>query len=220
MENRYTNEQLCELIRKDRPGWALNQLIRQNESFIYSIANRLFAKKPKSQQTALYDLDDLIQEGRIAMMKAAEKYDATEDTKFLSFAGKVIFNALLDYVKKMRDETKDSASLDALPEYEQDRIMALADVYASGSDSTCDPYKHTPEQIYLRKEMLAALRAALSNCPARNRAYLLYRYGFEEGEEHSLKETATHFHLNQSSAKRTEKDGLEHLRKHMHEHGE
>ena len=152
MENRYTNEQLCELIWKDRSGWALNQLISQNESFICSIANRLFAKQSKSQRTALYDLDDLIQEGRIAMMKAAEKYEATENIKFLSFAGRVIYNALLDYVKKMQDETKDGVSLDVLPEFEQDRIMALADVYDSGSDFACDPYRHTPEQIYIWKE--------------------------------------------------------------------
>ena len=125
MENRYTNEQLCGLIRKDRSGWALNQLISQNECFICSIANRLFAKQSKSQRTALYDLDDLIQEGRIAVMKAAEKYDVTENAKFLSFAGRVIYNALLDYVKKMQDETKENVSLDVLPEYEQDLSQAL-----------------------------------------------------------------------------------------------
>lgn len=220
MGNQYTNEQLCELIRKDRSGWALNQLISQNESFICCIANSLFAKQSKSQRTALYDLDDLIQEGRIAMMKAAEKYEATENTKFLSFAGRVIYNALLDYVKKMQDETKDGVSLDVLPEFEQDRIMALADVYDSGSDFACNPYRHTPEQIYLRKEMLAALREALAKCPARNRAYLLYRYGFVDGEKHSMKDTAEHFHLKKSIARRIEKDGLEHLREYMREHGE
>ena len=216
MENRYTNEQLCGLIRKDRSGWALNQLISQNECFICSIANRLFAKQSKSQRTALYDLDDLIQEGRIAVMKAAEKYDVTENAKFLSFAGRVIYNALLDYVKKMQDETKDSVSLDALPEYEQDRIMALADVYASGSDSACDPYRHTPEQIYLRKEMLAALRAALAKCPARNRTYLLYRYGFEDGIMHGRKETVMHFHLRPGQAKKMETASLKYLSQQMY----
>lgn len=211
MEKRCTNEHLCELIRKEQADWALNQLISQNESFICSIANRLFVKQSKSQQTVPYDLDDLIQEGRIAMIKAAEKNDAAENTRFLTFAGRVIHNALLDYIKKMQGEAKDNASLDALPEYEQDRIMALADLYASGVDSTCDPYKHTPEQIYLRKEVLTTLRAALAKCPARNRAYLLYRFGFEDGEMHSRKRTAAHFHLKRSDAIWIEKDGLRQL---------
>ena len=220
MENRYTNEQLCGLIRKDRSGWALNQLISQNECFICSIANRLFAKQSKSQRTALYDLDDLIQEGRIAVMKAAEKYDVTENAKFLSFAGRVIYNALLDYVKKMQDETKENVSLDVLPEYEQDSSMALAGRYVVENGFACDPYKHTPEQIYIWKETLATLRAALSNCSVRNKAYLLYRYGFEDGEKHSMKDTAEHFHLKKSIARRIEKDGLEHFREYMREHGE
>ena len=130
----------------------------------------------------------------------------------------MIYNALLDYVKKMRDETKENVSLDVLPEFEQDRIMALADAYDSGSDFACNPYRHTPEQIYLRKEMLAALREALAKCPARNRVYLLYRCGFDDGEEHNRKETAAHFHLKRSEAIRIEKNGLRFLSKYFGEH--
>ena len=58
------------------------------------------------------------------------------------------------------------------------------------------------------QELYAALRAI----GKRYRAYLLYRYGFEDGEEHPLTETAKHFLLSESRARITEKAALKNVR--------
>lgn len=153
-------------------------------------------------------------------MKAAETYEAEAGAGFLTYAARLVHNAMVDHIRGIAKGNSAKTAVISVAgemtnEAAENGVSCMQDIYAC-----CDPYRYTPEQIYLRKEMLRTLRNGLANCPPRNRAYLLYRYGFEDGEEHSLKETAEHFHINQSRARKTEKDGLEHLRKYMHEHGE
>ena len=219
MNNRYTNEQLCEMIRRKQDE-ALEQLIRQNEGFVRTIANRVYTKYAASVGLLSCDLDNMIQEGRIALMKAAETFDAEAGAGFLTYAARLVHNAMVDHIRRMVKSNSAKTAEQGVSEGMRNEIVENEDSCIQGIYAGCDPFRYTPEQIYLRKEMLRTLRNGLANCPPRNRTYLLYRYGFKDGEERSLKETAEHFHLNQSRAKKTEKDGLEYLRKYMHEHGE
>ena len=45
----------------------------------------------------------------------------------------------------------------------------------------------------------------------REQTYLLYRYGFTDGEEHPLIGTAIYFHLTKSRAKKTEEQAMDNL---------
>ena len=58
-----------------------------------------------------------------------------------------------------------------------------------------------------RRELYEGLR----RIPARDRAYLLYRFGFEDDMEHPLIGAALHFHLSESRAKSTEALALDNL---------
>ena len=73
----------------------------------------------------------------------------------------------------------------------------------------------TPEQIYLQKETGEALEAGLEKCGLRGRAYLMYRFGFDDGQEHSEVETARRYHLKRSWARRLEEGSLDILKSHM-----
>ena len=222
MKYRYTNEQLCDLIHRKQDG-ALEQLIRQNEGFVRTMANRIYTKYSVPVGLLSCDQEDMLQEGRIALMKASETYEAEAGAGFLTYAARLVHNALVDHIRRIVKGNSAKASAQSIKEEMCNEMNGLAEnacYYTQGIYSCYDPYRYTPEQIYLKKETLRTLRNGLANCPPRRRAYLLYRYGFEDGEEHSLKETAAHFHLNQSRTKKTEKDGLEQLRKNMHAHGE
>ncbi len=198
----------------------MEQLIRQNEGFVRIMANRIYTKYAASAGLLSCDQEDMLQEGRIALMKAAETYEAEAGAGFLTYTARLVQNAMVDHIRGIAKSNSEIAATQSLQEEMCNVIEENAGCYHQGIYSGCDLYRYTPEQSYLRKETLRTLRNGLADCPPRNRAYLLYRYGFEDGEEHSLKETAEYFHLNQSRAKKTEKDGLEHLRKYMHEHGE
>ena len=46
------------------------------------------------------------------------------------------------------------------------------------SEAIADPHTQTPEQIYIQKEQLTELYAALDKPTAREQTYLLYRYNW------------------------------------------
>ena len=219
MNIRFTNEQLCKMISRKQDG-ALEQLIRQNEGFVRIMANRIYTKYAASAGLLSCHQEDMLQEGRIALMKAAETYEAEAGAGFLTYTARLVHNAMVDHIRGMAKGNLAKTAVISVAgemtnEAAENGVSCMQGIYAC-----CDPYRYTPEQIYLRKETLQSLKSGLANSLPRNRAYLLYRYGFEDGEEHSLKETAAHFQLNLSRAKRTEKDGIEQLKKYMHAHGE
>ena len=201
----------------------MEQLIRQNEGFVRTMANRVYTKYAASAGLLSCDTDDMLQEGRIALMKAAETYEAEAGAGFLTYAARLVHNAMVDHIRGIDKGNSAKAVVQSIQEDMckwMNELAGNAGYYPQGLYAGFDPYRYTPEQIYLRKETLETLRNGLANSLPRYRAYLLYRFGFEDGEEHSLKETAEYFRLNLSRAKKTEKDGLEQLRKYMYAHGE
>ena len=76
-------------------------------------------------------------------------------------------------------------------------------------------YGKSPEQIVLQAETYAELHNGLGQISARERTYLLYRYGFTDGGEHPIPETAAHFHLTEKRAQNTERAALDDLRRRL-----
>ena len=209
-----TNERLCALAQKGDAA-ALDSLIDNNKSFIGKVANDLFRSMNLAQAGLNLDTDDLKQAGNMGLWKAVPKFDAARGMKFLTYAATAIRNAMMDMVRdafaafeqRMVTEDKDGVCYqrvsldDVLPGEEQlRRIEAIA-----------DPHTQTPEQIYIQKEQLIELYAALDKLTAREQTYLLYRYGFTDGEEHPLIGTAIYFHLTKSRAKKTEEQAMDNL---------
>ncbi len=73
----------------------------------------------------------------------------------------------------------------------------------------------SPEQIVINTETIKEMYDALNKLENRERTYILYRFGFEDGKEHSVIDTAFHFSLSVSRAKSVEKSALHKMRKLM-----
>ena len=129
------------------------------------------------------DLDDLVQEGSIGLLNAIPLFDAGRGMKFLTYAAPAIRNAMTDCIRA------------ALAQFEQRMVdkkdgpgfqrVYLDDVLSDDErmlriEAIADPYTQTPEQIYIQKEQLIELYAALDKLTAREQTYLLYRYGFTD----------------------------------------
>jgi len=79
-EERITPEEEADLARRIRTGdyVALEKLVKANLRFVISVA--------KQYQNRNIPLNDLINEGNIGLIKAAQKFDETKGFKFISYA--------------------------------------------------------------------------------------------------------------------------------------
>ncbi len=71
----------CDMKEND-----INQLVSENLNYVKSVANQYRSKG--------VDFEDLVSEGYMAMVNAAQKYDATKGAKFVAYAGPFIRKAM------------------------------------------------------------------------------------------------------------------------------
>ena len=82
--------------RADIDGSLREQLVTDYAPLVKFIAQRLIARLPSS-----IELDDLISVGIIGLMDAIEKYDASRDNKFKTYAEFRIFGAMMDELRAL-----------------------------------------------------------------------------------------------------------------------
>ena len=80
------------------------------------------------------------------------------------------------------------------------------------TEAIADPYAMQPQSIMEEQESRRELYDGLKRLTQREQTYLLYRYGFTDGEEHPLIGAAIYFHLTKSRAKKTEEQAMDNLR--------
>ena len=73
------------------------------------------------------------------------------------------------------------------------------------------PYAMQPQSIMEEQESRRELYDGLKRLTQREQTYLLYRYGFTDGEEHPLIGTAIYFHLTKGRAQKTEEQAMDNL---------
>ncbi len=192
-----TNEQLCVLAQAGDTA-ARDALLLKSQRFIQQIAKRISTQYEDGRVSQ----DDLAQEGCIGLLAAIPRYKPDKGTAFHTYAGY--------WVRKFMWEAANifAASMEA---------GSLNDVVGDEDDTELvqfieDSYAQTPEQIVIRVETIGEVRAGLWQITARERTYLLYRYGFTDGDEHPIQETAAHFHLTDKRARKTEQAALDDLR--------
>ena len=208
-----TNEQLCVLAQRG-DAQAQEQLVQNNLGYIQKVANELYQSVGLGNSELGIDHDDLIQEGSIGLLRAISLYDPDKNIKFLTYAGQAIRNAMMDLISAAfaTFEQRLQSKEDGFP---MERVNL--DDLLPGEDSMqrseliADPYAAEPEKIMIEEENRREMYEGLSRISARDREYLLYRFGFEDDVEHPLIGTALHFHLSESRAKSTEALALDNL---------
>lgn len=193
---KYNNEALVKRIQSGDTE-AQNELLRRNEGLIRTVAGKLLAKAADCCLSK-EDKEDLLQEGRLALLTAAFGYDETQGTTFNTYGWQIVRNKMVDYMRKSITRAKRSIPLE--PTIPTDTVTM--------EYRPLDPYRSTPPQIVLAEELHESLERAINDLPDRQKEYISYRFGFEDDKEHSVKEVAGEFNLGVSEARKLGKKTL------------
>ena len=208
-----TNERLCVLAQKGDEA-AKELLVEKNMGFIVQTADLLYRSSSLEGSDLNIDVDDLVQEGSIGLLRAVDGFDPARKLKFLTYAAPFIRNAMTDLVR------------DAFSRYEQRMVdcenglglqkVRLDEVLPGEErllrmEAVADIAAKSPEQVYEERESLRELYEGLGQISEREQTYLLYRHGFADDIGHTLIGTAIHFHLSESRAKKLEGEAMDNL---------
>jgi RNA polymerase primary sigma factor len=197
---------LAKRIEKGDPE-AKEQMINSNLRLVVSIA-----KKYQGQDLQLLDL---IQEGILGLIRAAEKFDWRRGYKFSTYATFWIRQAIqptdeeisaetelpIDQIEEARDTIRTITSLDR-PVGEEGET-ALGDLLPSD-----EPEPSEEVDVSLRQE---ALRSALSHLPERERNVVKLRYGINGDDPTPLRETGRRLGLSPERVRQIEGEALKRL---------
>jgi RNA polymerase primary sigma factor len=169
-------------------------------------------------------VEELVGEGRLGLVLAAERFDRKRETRFTTYAiwwvRKRILRALDDSrtmihvpdgQRRRLRRSPDAVlpreiSLDATPRYADARPLAerIPDL------STPDP-----EDNLLRLERLARLGGALDVLTAKERAVLELRFGLDDAPVLSLKDAGERLGMSRERVRQIESQAMERLRKRL-----
>ena len=130
---------------------AKQKLVRHNLSFVVAIA--------RMQRRGTVRLDDLIQEGNVGLMRAAEKFDPHAGTRFSTYAVWWIRAYIGKYLKEARSTVRPQSGTVAQPD------LSLDSAIGEESDEThldrIEDEGPGPEDDYLQTEGDRAVRGAV-----------------------------------------------------------
>lgn len=210
-----TNERLCTLAQQGDIS-ARDRLVEQNLGFLRDTAGRMYKSLALAESSLAIGKDDLMQEGCLGLLSAIDSFDPPQKAKFLTYAAPAIRNAMIDFVRSQKAIYENRVVSDGSSKGFSMKRIYLDEILSTEErllriEAIADPYEKTPTQIVLEAERLEELYAALDKLTQREQAYLLYRFGFTDDEEHPLIGAAVHFHLTESRAKKLEANAMDNL---------
>ena len=213
-----TNEQLCALAQAGDEQ-AVSLLIEANLPFVRKVANQIVENPVRQEHLSACGVgfDDLMQAGSIGLWRVIDNYDLSSGVKFLTYAAPAIKRSMSDLIRQY--------SRDTVWQLRHDKANAWKIIYLdedlddAGEDTVecliASPNVKSPERIYIEWETAAELHETMDALPDRENVYVQYRFGFADGKDHPLTETAQYFHLTESRAKSVERSALKLLRQEL-----
>ena len=208
-----TNDRLCALAQKGDEA-AQELLIEKNMGFIVQTADLVYRSSSLEGSDLNIDMDDLVQEGSIGLLRAVDGFDPARKFKFLTYAAPFIRNAMTDLVRdafsRYEQRMVDSENGLGLQKVRLDEVLP-GEERLLRMEAVADIAAKSPEQVYEERETLRELYEGLGQISEREQTYLLYRHGFTDDIGHTLIGTAIHFHLSENRAKKLEGEAMDNL---------
>ena len=208
------NIELCRLV-KENDLLAETTLLMENEGLIVQVAKRMEDKREVNSSDGI-DLEDLLQEGRFAMLTAAKHFDEGRNVKFSTYAYDVMKNAMIDLCDKCQSTFERHMEKKGLTRVFLDDDTETGEGLVEMSRTTASQTDPTGNLAVLHV-MLEKMRNRLKMLPERQRMLLAYHYGLGAIRAKTIAETAAYYHLSENYLRKIEETALERMREMMND---
>lgn len=203
-----SREEEAQLARRARAGdiAARQRLVSANLRFVVSVARRY--------RHSGVPLADLVNEGNLGLLRAAERFDESHGVRFVSYAIWWIRQGMMRAIARdaelngehgvrrlSLDEPMNGGRTTALQELVPDR----------GSEA--------PEERVLRTGMRDAVDSSLTDLPEREQMVLRLYYGLDGTPPYTLEEVGEHLGVTRERARQMKERALARLRAGARRHG-
>lgn len=201
---------LGQRIQRDRDAAALTHLVECNLRFVVS-----YAKRYRGLGVPFLDL---IHEGNLGLIEAAQRFDPLRNVKFITYAvwwvRQSMMHALSDQTRAFSFPPKMFGALRAGGE-----DVSLSDpVQQRGGDARELGESLVQEQVVaiedemIHRSDLDGLAAALLDLDGKEREVVRLRFGLEDDEPRTLREIGDRLHLSRARVRQIESRAKEKLR--------
>lgn len=201
------NEEIC-IRYQNGDSDVCEELYKNNKSWLRSIATFYANHYPK----IMYDAEDYMQEGFLAVLRAAEHFNPDKGASFKTYAWAAVKNAIYTIIRKEYNNLfgvelpEDENEQQTDQENEDDEVITEPDLY-----------RLNPEQVLIQKEWTNNIHDSIWQLTPRENTWIRFRYGFGN-DPHSLAESARTFYLSENRGNDLEKSALKHLKKTLLSH--
>lgn len=211
------NRELCIQV-KENNLYAQTRLLLENEGLIFELGKKIeVAYEMDVNHYGGIELDDILQEGRFAMLEAAKQYDTVGSVKFSTFAYTIMRNAMVDLCRKGNSSFEKKLADNGIVQV----FLNDNPVDDDGSpvcEKVQDGREHDPVgDMAVLHVMLEKMRNRLAFLPEREKRILMYHFGFQTLEFETIERTAAYFHLTEKLISKIEKNALAKLREGMND---
>lgn len=206
------NIELCKLIKENDLA-AETRLLMENEGLVAQAAITI-KRKRKVKSSDGIDEEDLMQEGRLALLRAAKTFDDTRLVKFSTYAFGVMKNAMRDLCDMHQSTFERHMEAGGLTQlFLNDESNEDVKYCPRGDIGNEDPTGN----LAVLHVMLEKMRNRLELLPVRQQRILMYHFGIGLMKANTLSETAAYFHLSEKYMRLIERNGLAEMRKMMND---
>lgn len=191
---------------------ALEKLTKSNLKFVVSIAHQY-------KNRGLGE-DDLISEGNIGMMYAAQKFDGTKGTRFVKFAAPYIRKAMEEAINEQLETFKVQNKDEKKPRKRTAHRVSIDQPIPAGSNGTFTLQtilenansQHADENL-TKQIVREEIKKAMSVLDARQRKVISLLYAIKDEEAYTMQETADIMDIKRERVRQIRNKALRKLKK-------
>ena len=191
---------------------ALEKLTKSNLKFVVSIAHQY-------KNRGLGE-DDLISEGNIGMMYAAQKFDGTKGIRFVKFAAPYIRKAMEEAINEQLETFKVQNKDEKKPRKRTAHRISIDQPIPAGSNGTFTLQtilenansQHADENL-TKQIVREEIKKAMSVLDARQRKVISLLYAIKDEEAYTMQETADIMDIKRERVRQIRKKALRKLKK-------